>query len=447
MALLGRKRRASASFRGGVHPDDHKQATAGLPLERMPFVERYVLPLSQHIGAPAEAVVGVGEDVRRGQMIARPSGFVSTALHAPVTGRVRAIDLRLHPNGKMMPAIEIETDPYDSQKITEHPPLDLDALGRDELVRRVQQAGLVGLGGAAFPSHVKFSVPEDKRVQAAVVNGCECEPYLTCDHRLMLERPEAVMRGAEIMLAQVDAPRGYVGVETNKGDAIEALRGVAPAAIEVVPLAVKYPQGAEKMLIDAIFEREVPAGRLPLDIEILVNSVGTTVALADLVDRGIPLVERIVTVTGAGIVRPRNLIVPLGTPVSAVVAHCGGLRPTAHQVVLGGPMMGMAQKTLDVPVLKGTSGILCLERGADVVPVEEYPCIRCGRCLEVCPMFLNPTRLARLARAERLDELEAYHLTSCFECASCSFVCPSHIPLVQWIRVGKGLLRSRQARQ
>jgi len=445
MGQRTRRADAPASFRGGVHPDDHKQATAGLPLERMPFVERYVLPLSQHIGAPAEAVVTAGERVHRGQPIARPSGFVSTALHAPVTGRVRAVDLRLHPNGRMMPAIEIETDPFDSQKIPEQPPLDVGALAPGELVARVQQAGLVGLGGAAFPSHVKFSVPDDKRVQAAVVNGCECEPYLTCDHRLMVERPDAVMRGAEIMLEQVKAARGYVGVEINKADAIEALRRAAPATIEVVPLAVKYPQGAEKMLIDAIFEREVPAGRLPLDIEILVNSVGTTVALADLVDRGVPLVERIVTVTGPGIVRPRNLIVPLGTPVSAVIAHCGGLRPNAYHVVLGGPMMGMAQKTLDVPVLKGTSGILCLALGDDVLDVREYPCIRCGRCLEVCPMFLNPTRLAQLARAERLDELEALHLTSCFECASCSFVCPSHIPLVQWIRVGKGLLRSRKA--
>jgi electron transport complex protein RnfC len=443
--LLGRTSTAPGSFRGGVHPRDHKQATSGVPLERMPFVERYVLPLSQHIGAPATALVSAGERVRRGQQIAGPSGFVSTALHAPVTGRVRAVDLRLHPNGKMLPAIEIETDPYDSQQIPAEPPLDIHALAPGELVDRVQQAGLVGLGGAAFPSHVKFSVPDDKRVQSAVVNGCECEPYLTCDHRLMLERPEAVMRGAEIMLEQVGALRGYVGVEINKSDAIDALRKVAPPAIEVVPLAVKYPQGAEKMLIDAIFQREVPAGQLPLDIEILVNSVGTTVALADLVDRGVPLVERIVTVTGPGIVRPRNLIVPLGTPVSAVVAHCGGLRPGAHQVALGGPMMGMAQKTLDVPVLKGTSGILCLERGADGTPVEEYPCIRCGRCLEACPMFLNPTRLAQLSRAERVDELEEYHLTSCFECASCSFVCPSHIPLVQWIRVGKGLLRSKQA--
>jgi electron transport complex protein RnfC len=260
----------------------------------------------------------------------------------------------------------------------------------------------------------------------------------------MVERPDAVVRGAQMIMAQVRAERGYIGVEANKPDAVEALRAAAPPSIEVVSLQVKYPQGAEKLLIDAIFDREVPVGGLPLDIEILVNSVGTTVALADLFDRGVPLIERIVTVTGPGVAQPRNLLAPLGTPLSTLIEHCGGLLPEAHQVVIGGPMMGMAQKSLDVPVLKGCSGVLCLDRGADV-PVREFPCIRCGRCIEACPMFLNPTRLAQLARAERVEELEAHHLMNCFECASCSFVCPSRIPLVQWLRMGKAMLRSRKA--
>jgi electron transport complex protein RnfC len=427
-----------------VHPDDHKRATEALPIERMPFVEEYVLPLSQHIGAPAKAVVEVGQDVRRGQQIAEPGGFVSTAHHAPVTGTVSAIELRLHPNGKMMPSVVIAADPYDSQRMPEVEPVDPAGLSSQEMVERVQQGGLVGLGGAAFPSHVKFQVPEDRRVRAAVVNGCECEPYLTCDHRIMVERADAVVRGTEMMMAQVGAERGFIGVEINKLDAVATLRAVAPASVEVVPLRVKYPQGAEKLLIEAIFHEEVPAGGLPLDIEILVNSVGTTVALADLLDRGIPLIERVVTVTGPAVARPRNLLVPLGTPVSAILEHCGGLLPSAREVIFGGPMMGMAQKSLNVPVLKGTSGILCLDRGA-TAPLREYPCIRCGRCLEACPMFLNPTRLAQLARAELLDELEAHHLMNCFECASCSFVCPSHIPLVQWIRIGKANLRHRKA--
>lgn len=432
------------TFRGGVHPHDHKEATDALPIERMPFVERYVLPLAQHIGAPSKPVVEPGQRVRRGQRIADPGGFVSVALHAPVTGRVEAVELRLHPNGTMVPSVVIATDPYDSQRLPAAEPVDPGSLPADAMVELVQGAGLVGLGGAAFPSHVKFRVPADKPVHAVVINGCECEPYLTCDHRLMLERPDAVVRGAQIIMAQVGAPRGYIGVEANKLDAVAALRAVAPPSIEVVALQVKYPQGAEKLLIDAIFQREVPAGGLPLDVGMLVNSVGTTAALADLLDRGAPLIERVVTVTGPGIARPRNLIVPLGTPLSAVIDHCGGLLPGARQVVLGGPMMGMAQKSLDIPVLKGSSGVLCLD-SATPAPQGELPCIRCGRCVEACPMLLNPARLAQLVRNERVDDLEAYHLLGCFECASCSFVCPSRIPLVQWIRMGKAMLRNRKS--
>jgi electron transport complex protein RnfC len=431
------------TFRHGVHPHEHKEATNQLPIERMPFVGEYVLPLSQHTGAPSKPVVEAGQRVRRGQLIAKPGGFISTALHAPVTGTVTAVELRLHPNGKMMPSIVIEADPYDSQRMPPSPPLDPSSLSPQEMVERVQYGGLVGLGGAAFPSHVKFQVPEGKNVRFVVINGCECEPYLTCDHRVMVERPEAVVRGTEIIAARVGAERSYIGVESNKPDAIAALRA-ASSSIEVVTVQVKYPQGAEKMLIDAIFHREVPAGGLPMDVEMLVNNVGTTAALADLFDRGIPLIERVVTVTGPGVAHPRNLLVPLGTPLSAVIEHCGGLRASARQVVLGGPMMGMAQKSLEVPVLKGASGILCLDR-ATALPYREFPCIRCGRCLEACPTFLNPSRLAQLIAAEQVDQLEAHHLLNCFECASCSFVCPSRIPLVQWLRVGKALLRNRSA--
>jgi electron transport complex protein RnfC len=428
-----------STFRHGVHPPQQKGATDALPIERMPFVEEYVLPLSQHTGAPSKPVVRVGQRVRRGQRIGEPGGFISTALHAPVTGRVAAIEPRLHPNGKTLPAIVIETDPYDSQRLPAPPPVDPMGLTAAEMVERVQLAGLVGLGGAAFPSHVKFQVPEGKRVDVVVINGCECEPYLTCDHRIMVERPAAVVRGTEIIRDRVGAQRATIGVEENKPDAIAALRA-ASADIEIVPLRVKYPQGAEKMLVDAIFHREIPEGGLPLDLEILVNNVGTTAALADLFDRGVPLIERVVTVTGPALARPRNLLVPLGTPLSAAIEHCGGLSRDIRQVVLGGPMMGMAQKSLDVPVIKGTSGILCLDRATSIA-FQEFPCIRCGRCVEACPLFLNPTRLAQLARAERPDDLEAHHLMSCFECAACSYACPSRIPLVQWMRLGKALVR------
>jgi electron transport complex protein RnfC len=431
------------SFRHGVHPEQHKQATSALPIERMPFVREYVLPLSQHIGAPSRPVVEAGQRVRRGQLIAEPAGFVSTALHAPVTGRVRAVELRLHPSGKMMPAIVIEADAFDSQRLPKAEPVDPTSIDADQMVERVQRGGLVGLGGAAFPSHVKFKVPEDKQVRFVVINGCECEPYLTCDHRLMVERADAALRGTEIMMAQLGAARGSIGVEANKPDAIEALRALAPPNVEIVPLDVKYPQGAEKLLIDAIFDEQVPAGALPVDLGIVVNNVGTTVALADLFDRGEPLIERVVTVTGPAVERPRNLRVPLGTPLSAVIGHCGGLRGNVREVVLGGPMMGMAQKSLDVPIVKGSSGVLCLDRGA-VRPRRELPCIRCGRCLDACPMFLNPARLAQTIRAERVEDLDDLHLASCFECAACSFACPSGIPLVQWMRMGKALLRDRK---
>lgn len=406
----------------------------------MPFIEEYVLPLSQHIGAPAVPCVSQGQSVARGQTIAEPGGFVSTSVHSPVTGTVRAIEPRPHPSGKLLPAIVIAADPYSSQKIhrtgTVHP----GSLSNQDMVAGIQQAGIVGLGGAAFPSHVKLSLPEGRRIRFLIANGCECEPYLTCDDRLMQERAGAVVRGSQILMEHLGVERTLVGIESNKPAAIQAIEKALLPSMEVVPLEVKYPQGAEKMLIRALLEKEVPTGGLPLDIQVLVNNVGTMAAIADFLDSGIPLIERVVTVTGPGIAKPRNLLVPLGTPVSSVIEYCGGLLPEAYQVVLGGPMMGVAQKDLNVPVIKGTSGILALVRPA-VEKADEYPCIRCGRCLDACALSLNPTRLAQLARAERVEALEDYHALDCFECGSCSFVCPSRIPLVQWIRFGKALVR------
>jgi len=288
-------------------------------------------------------------------------------------------------------------------------------------------------------------VPEGKTARFVILNGCECEPYLTCDHRTMLEHPGEVIRGLRRIMKQVGAPKGYVGVEKNKADAIEALRAVVGESteIEVVGLEVKYPQGAEKMLIDAIFHREVPSGKLPLDLEMVVNNIGTAIAMTELFETGKPLIDRVVTVTGPGVKRPSNLLVAVGTSLAEVMDHCGGLDDDTRQVILGGPMMGTAQKTLDVPILKGVSGILALTGPAPVL--EEDPCIRCGRCLEACPMFLNPSRLAALARLDRAEELEALHQTDCFECASCSFVCPSNIPLVQLMRLGKAIVRQRRS--
>jgi Na+-translocating ferredoxin:NAD+ oxidoreductase subunit C len=435
------------TFRHGIHPAEHKAATSGLPVARMPFVDRYVLPLSQHTGAPARPVVVPGERVTRGQLVAEPGGFVSTSLHSPVTGRVASIGPRMHPNGRLQDALEIAADPFASQSWNGSRPVGWDSLAPAERVASLQQAGLVGLGGAAFPTHVKYQLPEGRSVRRLVVNGCECEPYLTSDHRLMLERPAAVIRGAEIAAALLGVEETVFGVELNKPDAIAALEAAIPpgAPMRVVSLAVKYPQGAEKMLIRAVFGLEVPAGKLPLDVGCVVNNVATMAAVADWVDHGRPLVERIVTVAGPGVRRPANLLVPLGTSVREVLEHCGGLAPDTLEVVLGGPMMGSPLASLDVPVLKGTSGILAFTSAQVRLP-EEHPCIKCGRCVEACPQFLNPSRLARLARAGRLEELEASYVLDCVECASCSFACPSAIPIVQLIRVGKSALRGRKAK-
>ncbi len=427
------------TFRQGVHPAEHKEATEGLPVERMPFVDEYVLPLSQHIGAPSKAIVAAGQRVMRGQMIAKAGGFISTTLHAPVTGTVKAIELRAHPNGKRVESIVIETDPFASQVMEGEAATPDSSSG---MPTRVQNAGIVGLGGAAFPSHVKLQAPKGKKVEFVILNGCECEPYLTCDHRVMVEQPDEVLRGLEILMENLGARQGYVGIENNKPDAIAILRERAAkrgSNIEVFPLQVKYPQGAEKTLIDAVLKKEVPVGKLPLDLEIVVNNVGTAAAIAALEAKGTPLIERVVTVTGPGIRRSANVMVPIGTPVRAVLDYCGGLLPETTQLIMGGPMMGAAQKMLDVPVIKGTSGLLALTTAKPVV--EEMPCIKCGRCLEACPMFLNPSRLHLLVRNERAVSLKAYNMMNCFECGSCSFSCPSNIPLAQLMRVGKAMVR------
>ena len=428
-------------FRHGVHPEEHKD-TAGLPVVRMPFVAEYVLPLAQG-GAPARPVVRVGERVHRGQLLAAPGGFVSTALHSPVDGRVTAIGPRPHSSGKLVESLIIAADPLSPQRLADGAATDWAALSADDFVARVQQGGLVGLGGAAFPTHVKYRLPEGRQVERLVANGCECEPYLTADHRVMLERAAAVVRGTEIVAARLGVREAVIAVEANKPDAAAALEAAAAGtSVRVVTLAVKYPQGAEKMLLRALFGLEVPPGKLPLDVGCLVNNVGTLAALADWFDRGVPLVERIVTVAGPGVARPANLLVPIGTPVAALLQHCG-LRPEADEVVMGGPMMGSPVATLDVPVLKGTSGILVFT-AAD--RIAEQPCIRCGRCLDACPQLLNPSRLGRLAKVGRYDSMEDLHVFDCVECGSCSFSCPSAIPIVQLIRVAKQALRDQQTR-
>ena len=443
LSLTGR------SFRHGVHPHEHKESTEHGAIERMPFVASYVLPLGQHGGKPARAVVHKGEAVERGQLVAAADGFVSTCLHSPVTGRVIDIGHRRHPGGQLVPALEIEADPFSSQVVVPAAaPADPRTMEPEAFADHVQRGGIVGLGGAAFPAHVKYVLPKGKRVYKLVLNGCECEPYLTCDHRMMVENAERIVRGIRILADRLGVEESVVGVEANKPDAVERLRAAVPEGvpIRVVPLHVKYPQGAEKMLIKALFGREVPAGKLPLDVGVIVNNVGTMAALADWFDRGHALIERVVTVSGPGVVRPCNLLVPVGTPVRALLAHAGGTLPETRELVMGGPMMGTPLGSLDVPVLKGTSGVLAFTETEAARP-NEYSCLKCGRCLDACANFLNPSKLARLARAGRFGEMEPLFVMDCMECGACSFACPSNIPIVQLIRVAKSALREDQRRE
>ena len=433
------------SFEHGVHPAHHKEQTADLPIQRVPFGKDYLMPLGQHIGVPAQAIVEAGEKVRRGQLIAKPGGFVSTGLHSPVTGTVREIGDFRGVDGRFAPAISIEADPFATQKLDADSVPDWESMSLEEFIEAVQMAGIVGMGGAAFPAHVKLSVPDGVKIRHLLINGAECEPYLTTDHRLMLERPEALLEGAEIMRQKLGAEESIIGVEMNKPDAIETLRKhIKPdAPVRVVPLKVKYPQGAEKMMIKSVFDVEVPAGQLPRDVGVNVNNVGTIVAIADFFLRGMPLIERVVTVAGPGVTYPANLIVPLGTPVRDVVKFCGGLKPGSREIIMGGPMMGRPIASLDVPILKGCSGVLVFTE-EETARLKEYPCISCGRCLEACPYFLNPSRLARLSKARMYDEMKDYHVFDCVECGCCTFACPSHIPIVQLIRTGKDDLTHRK---
>ncbi|MBM3267032.1 MAG: electron transport complex subunit RsxC [Candidatus Sericytochromatia bacterium] len=437
---------SSPGFRHGVHPPENKELTEHLPIRRLPYPAEVVIPLRQHTGKPARAVVRAGQHVERGDVIAEADGFVSVPMHASAAGRVVEVGLWPHPDGSWSPAVRIAVDPFSAQ--IERPRLvpAWEPLTPKEVGAAIQQAGLVGLGGAAFPTHVKLAPPPDVTLDTLVVNGCECEPYLTTDHRTMVEYAERVHMGVRILLKALGVSRALIGVERNKPDAIAALQRTRPAdlPVEVVPLEVKYPQGAEKMLIKTLLGREVPSGKLPMHVGVVVQNVGSVATVAEVFETRLPLVERIVTVTGRGVRQPANLIVPIGTKLRDLLEACGGLAPDAGEVIFGGPMMGVAQASLDVPVLKGTTGVVVLSRD-DVKVQEQHPCIRCGRCIEACPMLLNPQMLGRLAKAGKYEDMPAYHLADCVLCGCCSYACPSNIPLPQLFVAARGALRKQQA--
>jgi electron transport complex protein RnfC len=434
-------------FLHGVHPPEHKELTASLPTRRLPFPAEIVLPLRQHAGKPAVPLVRAGDVVERGDKVAEADGWVSVPIHASASGTVQEVGLWPHPDGSYAPAVRIAVDAWSAQAPRPRLVPHWEGLSPPELVEAVREAGVVGLGGAAFPTHVKLTPPKDGRIEFLVINGCECEPYLTTDHRTMADFPERVQLGIRIMMRCLGVPTALVGIERNKPDAIEAIRRTLPTDIDVrvLPLTVKYPQGAEKMLIKALLDREVPSGRLPLDVGVVVQNVASVATIAEVFETGLPLIERIVTVTGNGVRKPGNLIVPVGTKLSDLLEACGGVTDDAREVVNGGPMMGAAIADLDAPVLKGTTGIVVLTE-SEVRGRRSWPCIRCGHCLDACPVFLNPQILGSLAQTGRYEEMETHHLKDCMLCGCCSYVCPSNIPLSQLFSASRAALRKAQAK-
>jgi electron transport complex protein RnfC len=412
----------------------------------MPFPDEVVLPLRQHAGKPARAIVRVGDHVERGDKVAEADGFVSVPIHASAAGRVADIDWWPHIDGGMAQAVRLTVDRHAVHLPRPRLIPRWEGLTGEQVIHAVQQGGVVGLGGAAFPTHVKLAPPKDYRVHTLIINGAECEPYLTSDHRTMIEYPARVLCGVRIMMHVLGVHKAVIGIEKNKPDAIVAMAAAVPGDLDVtiLPLTVKYPQGAEKMLIRTVTGVEVPSGKLPVSVGVVVQNVGSAAAIAEVFETGLPLIERIVTVSGRGVVKPGNLIVPVGTKLIDLLDYCGGLTDDVAEVVVGGPMMGLAQANLEAPVTKGTTGVVVLTRD-EVRSPTRYPCIHCGRCLEACPVFLNPSELGLLATARHYEEMEALHLADCMLCGSCSYVCPSNIPLSQLFSFSKLTLRRIKA--
>jgi len=436
------------TFSHGVHPQTHKEETADKPIRRLPFAPRLIVPLAQHAGKPSRPIVKVGQEVLRGQLIAEADGFMSVPQHAPATGVVEAITLMPSAQGPRMLSIVIKVYAASSQEVLWRTPRDMHTLNAEQIVQAVQESGIVGLGGAAFPSHVKLKPPKEAVIETILVNGCECEPYLTTDHRVMIEQTDDLIRGIQYAMRVVNAKQAIIGVEDNKPEAIATLRNHLPTdgTIRVEALVTKYPQGSDRMLISSLLGREVPSGARSSSIGVLVNNVGTLAAMGRLLSRGEGLIERVITVAGPGVQRPGNYLVPIGTPLRFLLEQVG-FSGGEQQVILGGPMMGNAIASLDVPITKGSSGVLVLSNNEIESETRTiHPCIKCGKCVAACPMHLNPTQLGMLARKREYDTmLEKFHLMDCIECGCCSFVCPSSIPLVQYFRIAKSIMRERAA--
>ncbi|MBQ7311219.1 MAG: electron transport complex subunit RsxC [Alistipes sp.] len=440
---------------GGVHPSDNKQWSKQSAIETMELPDVVNIPLSQHIGAPATAIVKKGDKVVVGQKIAEATGFMSANIHAPISGTVTAVDLQ--PNGQgirqMMITIKREDDIWD-EAIDRTDTLVTECnLEPKAIIEKIKDAGIVGMGGATFPTHVKLSIPDGKKAEILIINGVECEPYLTSDYRTMLERGEQLIVGTRILMRAIGVTNAVIGVEANKPDAVKHLQSIVGAAtdIKVQMLKTQYPQGGEKQLIAAVTGRQVPAPpALPIDVGAVVCNASTAVAVYEAVQKNKPLIERVVTVTGAAVPTPKNLLTRFGTPVEALIAKCGGLAEGDVKVINGGPMMGRALSNIAMPVMKGCSGITIMVGSATVRGVESA-CIKCAKCVEACPMGLEPYLLSKQARKKAWDAMEANDITSCIECGCCQFTCPANIPLLDYVRLGKqtvmGIIRARNMKK
>jgi len=432
------------TFRGGVHPPYHKELTKDKAIEQASLPPEVVIPLHQHTGAPCQPLVQKGDKVLAGQKIGQADAFISAPIHSSVSGEVKTIEPRPYFAGTLVLSVVIVPD-EEQKKMHIDVPKREEELTPGKVRAIVKEAGIVGLGGAAFPTHVKLSPPKEKPIDSVIINGCECEPYLTCDHRNMLEKSEELIDGLKIIMKTVGASKGYFGIEVNKPDALEKIQALVSQEkkIEVVPLETRYPQGSEKHLIKALLGREVPSKGLPMDVGALVQNVGTTIAISEAVRQGKPLVERVLTVTGSAIKNPKNLMAKIGTPVKYLIEECGGFNGTAGKIIFGGPMTGIAQTNLEAPIVKGTSGIVVFSQ-EEANELEIKPCIRCGRCIEVCPMSLLPNFLGIYGEVGIWEQAERYNVFDCIECGCCAYICPAERPLVQWIKLAKLELQKKK---
>ncbi|MEG2066618.1 MAG: electron transport complex subunit RsxC [Tannerellaceae bacterium] len=436
---------------GGIHPPENK-LSAGKKIAGLVAPKQVIIPLGQHIGAPAQAVVTKGDQVKVGTLLAKAGGFVSANIHSSVSGKVTKIDNALDASGYKRPAIfiDVEGDEWEETIDRSEALVSTCSLSSKEIVDKIAAAGIVGLGGATFPTQVKLTPPPGSKAEILIINAVECEPYLTSDHSLMMERGEQVLVGVSLLMKAIQVNRAVIGIENNKPDAIALMQKLAAGkqGIEVMPLKVQYPQGGEKQLIDAVIRRQVKSGALPISAGAVVQNVGTAFAVYEAVQKNKPLIERVVTVTGKAVANPCNLQVRIGTPISALIEAAGGIPENTGKIIGGGPMMGKALITPDVPVTKGSSGVLLLTKEESVRP-PMHDCIRCTKCVSVCPMGLNPSLLMNVTEFTNWELAEKNYITDCIECGSCSYTCPANRPLLDYIRLGKGkvmgIMRARKS--